>query len=825
MTQKRNRTYTALKRLMAALLAGLAALTAAGCGNAADAAAQNQSAPDTAVQSEPAAAPDAAVRGEAAPSVRITELLAKNRSVLMDETGAFPDWIELENVSAGEVDLSGFTIADGEDEDGWRFPAIKLAPGERLLIYADGTKNSAVASGAQGGAKAAVHVDFSLSEGESVCLFDARGALVDKAECTSAEADAVLSLNADGEWGVTLYPTPGYENSAAGYDAWQESVTPAPPLVISEVVTANFSVLEQSALGCCDYVEIKNVSAAPVELSEYCLSDDDDELSMWQFPSAELAPGESAIVLCEKGEGEPDEGFFKAGFELNSESEQLYLSRGGKVVDYAFLRGIPYGGSFGRMDGENGWFYFAAPQPYSAKRGGCRRVSAAPETTSADGIFDGVTSMEISLAAPGQIYYTIDGSLPSAESEEYKSPISIDSTCVIRAIAVEDGALPSSALTLSYILNEGHGLPVVSLVSDDPAAFERMYVGKKKDMELSGALSLYAPEGGFTINCGIDMHGETSLEQTKKNMGLRFRGAYGAASLDYDIYGGGITSFEGLILRAGQDQNDAVIRNELLENLAQQFSDKIFAQRNRYCVLYVNGKYYGLYTLTEKTDTRRYAAERGVSEESVTVIKAPALFDDEYYSEVIRFAQENDLTDPEKYEEFCARVDIDSLIDWLIVEGYSANADISTANLRYARSTEDGGRWSFMLFDLDSVLTHPLMAYGNVLKPTATQNAVFVNQLVKNSDFREKFLNRAAEALNGVFSNENVSAEIDRLAAEVAPEIARDFALRDRVYTQWEYSLDMLRDNIVERDWRANCIMRLMEYLPMTAEEAALYFE
>ncbi|MBP3538976.1 MAG: lamin tail domain-containing protein, partial [Oscillospiraceae bacterium] len=454
MTQKRNKRHTAIKRLAAALLISLAALLIAGCGKSDAAPAQAVTAP-------------ADAQSEYAGSIKITELLAKNRSVLMDETGAFPDWVELENVSAGELDLSGFTIADGEDEDGWRFPAIKLKAGERLLIYADGTKNAAVTGGAQGGAKA-VHVDFSLSEGESVCLFDAGGALVDKAACQSAEADAVLCLNERGEWGETLYPTPGYENSAAGYDAWQSSLIPDSPLMISEVVTANFSALEQSALGYCDYAEIKNVSAAPVELSEYCLSDDDDELSMWQFPSAELAPGESVIVLCEKGEGEPDEGFFKAGFELNSESEQLYLSRGGRVVDYAFLRGIPYGGSFGRMDGENGWFYFAAPQPYSAKRGGCRRVSAAPETTSADGIFDGVTSMEISLAAPGQIYYTIDGSLPSAESEAYKSPISIDSTCVIRAVAIEDGALPSSALTLSYILNEGHSLPVVSLVSDDP---------------------------------------------------------------------------------------------------------------------------------------------------------------------------------------------------------------------------------------------------------------------------------------------------------------------------------------------------------------------
>ena len=812
MTIRREKTYTALKRSLIAMLVCLAALAAAGCGGSA--------APTAGSEVSDAQALERDYTG----ALKITELMVKNRSVLMDGSGNFPDWIELENASAEDISLEGFTIADGEDEKGWRFPALILPAGERLVLYADSTENTAVATDSEGRAESPIHVNFSLSEGECVCLFDGRGTLIDRVECTSASADAVLSLGADGTWSETLYPTPGYENSPAGYNAWQNSLVPTSPLIISEVVTANFSVLEQSELGFCDYVELKNVSNSAVELSEYSLSDDDDELDRWMFPAGTLAPGESVIVLCEKGEGETDAGFFKANFELNSEREQLYLSRAGEVVDYAFLRGIPYGGSFGRMDGESGWFYFASPQPRAEKSGGCRRVSAMPETSSADGVFDGVSGMEISLSATGRIYYSIDGSLPSAESEEYKSPIYIDETCVIRAVAVEDGALPSRALTLSYILNEGHSLPVASLVTDDPERFDRMYNGKQKGIELPGALSFYAEEGSFGIDCGIDMHGETSLDQPKKNMGLRFRGAYGDAALDYDLYGGGLTSFEGLILRAGQDQNDAVIRNELMENLALQFSDKIFAQRNRYCVLYINGEYWGIYALTERVDARRYAAERGVSEESVTVIKAPALFKDEYYEQVVRYAQENDLTDPEKYREFCTRVDIDSLIDWLIVEGYAANSDISTANLRYARSVEGDGRWSFMLFDMDAVLSHPLVAFGNVFKPTATQNSAFVKQLVKNSDFRDKFLSRAAEALDGVFSNENVAAEIDRLAAEVAPEVERDFASRDRYYRQWEYSVELLRGNIVDRDWRTNCILRLMEYLPMTREEAARYF-
>ena len=48
-----------------------------------------------------------------------------------------------------------------------------------------------------------------------------------------------MALGDDGEWAQSLYPTPGYENSAAGYDALQETLSPADALVISEVMVAN----------------------------------------------------------------------------------------------------------------------------------------------------------------------------------------------------------------------------------------------------------------------------------------------------------------------------------------------------------------------------------------------------------------------------------------------------------------------------------------------------------------------------------------------------------------------------------------------------------
>ncbi len=54
-------------------------------------------------------------------------------------------------------------------------------------------------------------------------------------------------------------------------------------------------------------------------------------------------------------------------------------------------------------------------------------------------------------------------------------------------------------------------------------------------------------------------------------------------------------------------------------------------QRSRYCVLYVNGEYRGIYTLMEKVDKQHYASLMGVSRESVTVMKAWANPGTEYY--------------------------------------------------------------------------------------------------------------------------------------------------------------------------------------------------
>ncbi len=758
----------------------------------------------------------AAVQAGTGSSVIISELMEKNRAVLRDEDGDFSDWIELHNVSDKAVSLSGWRISDKSGDPGWAFPDVTIESGEYLLVFASGKDKSG----------SELHTDFSLSGDETVYLLSPAGSVADQAACGGTEADVSMALGADGEWAQSLYPTPGYENSAAGYDALQETLSPADALVISEVMVANTKTYYAGAPGYCDWVELKNISDSDISLSGYYLSDSLKDLSKYALPDSVLAPGATVTILC----GADDDGsgvYNLASFSLNSSCEQLYLSRSEELVDYAALRDIPYECSFGRMDGENGWFYFAKPSPGKANANGARRVAAKPVNLTADGVFDGVEGVTVELSGAGTVRYTLDGSTPTEKSPEYTKPITVSSTGVVKAVSFEDGALPSRTLMLSYIINEGHSLPVVSLVSENTTEFSQMYNGPAKGVELPASISLYRGDGGFTAPCGVSLNGETSLIMSKKNMSLRFRGAYGQETLQYDIFGGGATEFTNLLLRAGQDQEQTIIRNELSQSLCEKADMDVINQRSIFCVLYVNGEYNGIYTLKEKANKYLYAAVAGVDPDSVEVIEAPAGYGTEFYDQIIRFAYMNDMSLDENYEHLASLMDMDGLIDWLIMEGFCANTDVTSGNLRYCRSEQADGKWHFMFYDLDATFVTPGAMSANLLSEYGVahiQVSSLAVPLMQNAGFKDRFLTRAAELLSDKLSNEAVINEISTMTEELSAEVDRDFSRYGKDRGSWEWSLEQLLYLVDDCDWRQQNIDALCFIFGLSGSERSHYF-
>ena len=66
----------------------------------------------------------------------ISEVMSSNRTAFPDETGAFPDWIELTNTGDTPIQLEGYGLSDRSDKITFIFPAMTLNPGEHVLVFA-----------------------------------------------------------------------------------------------------------------------------------------------------------------------------------------------------------------------------------------------------------------------------------------------------------------------------------------------------------------------------------------------------------------------------------------------------------------------------------------------------------------------------------------------------------------------------------------------------------------------------------------------------------------------------------------------------------------
>jgi hypothetical protein len=132
----------------------------------------------------------------------ISEIVTKNETGITDEDAVRCDWIELYNGGQETVSLEGWFLSDKPEEpDRWRFPAVSIAPGEYLLVYASGKDRISP-----------LHTSFSLSVGETVTLSTPVGTQAAAVECPMLEADEALALQPDGSYAIKAMPTPGSAN-------------------------------------------------------------------------------------------------------------------------------------------------------------------------------------------------------------------------------------------------------------------------------------------------------------------------------------------------------------------------------------------------------------------------------------------------------------------------------------------------------------------------------------------------------------------------------------------------------------------------------------
>ncbi|MBL8755323.1 MAG: chitobiase/beta-hexosaminidase C-terminal domain-containing protein [Planctomycetes bacterium] len=288
------------------------------------------------------------------------------------------------------------------------------------------------------------------------------------------------------------------------------------------------------------------------------------------------------------------------------------------------------------------------------------------------GLYTTPFTLTISTATPGAtIKYTLDCSDPRTSTLAAQGPnpltLTIDPAStngglrpltpgvVVRAYAFAPGLQPTNVDTVTYvfpqrvltqtrptgfptqvdftvdplvvnnplyaprILGDLAALPTMSVVAPHLQMFGSSGVVRAANgsIEVPGSIEVVHPDGrDDQVDCGLTPH---SWTQNKRSIRVYFRATYGNDKWRHDLFrnsaegqGVGISSFDGLVLRAGF--NDGILYNEparagryslCVDELGRssQLALTGFGPRGLFVHLYLNGLYWGLYNPVERPES------------------------------------------------------------------------------------------------------------------------------------------------------------------------------------------------------------------------------
>jgi len=787
--------------------------------------------------------PGSDVTGPSDYKLRINEVLYENSVYRFGGKDAY-NFIELHNYGSEDIDLSGFTLS----VSGGQAELSGLLKAKAYLLVLPGMEgDTTVGLGA---------LTLRLSPKCTVTLEDNEGKMIQavtlpelKKDISYAYGAPTLGVYTDTDYVKTGFVTPGYENSEEGLNKWYQNNDTAVGLVINEAMSANREYLE--TLGAYyDWIELYNNSDTAIQLEDYYLSDKESNLKKWNLPKKSLAPGETFLVFAETDDAQKliSRGYICCGFSLSADREQIYLSNAeGVIMDAMLIMGTTQNGSYGRMEGQGGFFYFPTPTPQKKNENGTRTITTTPMLSNTGGVYNGVGGVQVSIKGEGTIYYTLDGSVPTKDSRKYNGgSISMSQTGVLRAVSVVDGKITGRAATASFIINENHTLPVLSIAIDpedmygdktgiyvvgegnDPGAWsgEANYT---KDWEKTVYASYFEGEGkGFMLDCGIKIAGSGTRAYDKKSFQLKFRGIYGTADLEYDIFGTGIETFQNIKLRCGEDYFRATFRDELQASLVMDGMDSLLAQRYRWFVLYIDSEYFGLYAFRDMTDENYIAKAENTEASNVTKLECDGnnkISTNKDFINLVNFCYTKDLSIEENYKYVTDRLDIASVTQWFIARSYSNDRDFG--NCRYYRIGDDG-KWKWIFYDCDWGFYYEYMPRSpyDILASDyhlAFPTVKIMIGLFKSPIYRDYYCQELAKHLKTTYNTAHILERIEELNATVLPEIPRD---RER-WPQGSYDkyLTMVEDM---RNFAKDCpsyfVKSTAKFLSLSDAQVRAYF-
>jgi hypothetical protein len=605
-------------------------------------------------------------------------------------------------------------------------------------------------------------------------------------------------------------------------------------LVINEIAPNN-RYYDDEDLTFPDWIEIMNIGAYNINVAQFSITDNPDNINKWLLPDMVIYAGEKLIIYAsEKNRdcyGCPGAiSNLHTNFKLsNGETLALYDDED-VLIDSITIGPVYAGHVMARIPDGGTWCYSDEPTPDDDNDVTCfAGYATEPAFNTTPGFYAG--SVDVTVTG-SNVFYTTDGDWPWLSGDAYTGPINISTSKVVKIASIEPGLLPSRAVTGTFFIDETTLLPVVSISSNSCDMFDEgfsciaAYDGadgwEPDNPQIMASVEYFTAEHQqqFNKNIKFETAGNSSIYvYPQRGMQFTIDEDFGdAGEFQYNIFETYKTldSLNGFRVRANNDWGNSAARMKDVINNRIAAPTFLVAPSYQNVATFINADYWGHYSAREELDKYFLRNNQGVNIDSLDIIRSGAGEDVwdiaeagtiDGYNELKTFFNTHSMTNPDHYELALDLIDKENWIDHFALQ-FFVNNDEMAYNLRMFRSYDPAMKWKFILWDTGAGSECPSCNSIETLInfPYLSEEINMMNELVDNTNFRNDFINRYADLMNYYFTWEIIENLIDVNAAEIEAEIP---AHKDRwgspTVSAWNAGVEELKDFFEPRvDYQRN---------------------
>lgn len=211
-------------------------------------------------------------------------------------------------------------------------------------------------------------------------------------------------------------------------------------ILINEFLASNSTGLTDVDGDHSDWIELYNPGNESVNLYGWSLTDNESKLRKWIFPSVSIeAEGYLLIFASGKDRVNPANELH-TNFNLSKDGEYLALIESDGTISDEYTPAFPpqtEDVSYGFHLGE--YLFFNTPTPGTENT--LEGQALSPVFSVGRGFYNVPFTVSLTTNDPDtKVYYTTDGTRPTAESIPYTEPVSIVTTTPLSAVGIKDDA-------------------------------------------------------------------------------------------------------------------------------------------------------------------------------------------------------------------------------------------------------------------------------------------------------------------------------------------------------------------------------------------------